>query len=154
MAEIWIMRQRNSIVVFIGDDGVRDELQEMLALRGWNVLPASTLNEATLQFRLAGEELAVVITDSVSRRDEGPRYDMEGINFLRQRELDRFIANIPFILLMFRGNRAIQEWVDDQGGWSVRVPKTKLSVVADLAETLEQTHALPKKPVPSGGSEL
>ena len=148
------MRQRNSVVIFLVDDGVRDVLRDALTLQGWNVLVAATLNEATVQFHRAGDNLALVITDSVSRRDEGRHYDMEGIDFLRQRETDRFIKDIPFILLMFRANRPIREWVDSQGGWSVRMPQATLSVVTDLADELERTHTLPRKPVRPGGSEL
>lgn len=148
------MRQRNTILLFLIDDGVRAVIGEALTLRGWNVLATATLNEATVQFRRAGDDLAVVITDSVIRSDEGPHKDMEGISFLQQREVDRFIANIPFVLLMFRANRAIQEWVNQQGGWSVRMPQAKLSVLTDLVERLERDHPRPPKPTLPGRGEL
>lgn len=148
------MRQRNTIVIFLVDDRESRMLQDALVLQDWNVLAATTLNEATVQFRRAGDDLAVVITDSVSRRDEGPHKDMEGINFLRQREVDRFIANVPFVLLMFRANQAIQEWVDQQGGWSVRMPQAKLSVLTDLVERLERDHPRPPRPTLPGRGEL
>ena len=142
-----VIRQRNTILFFLQDDGLREMLMETVRTDGWSASGTSDIQEALRLFGALGESLALVVTDDMTGPDEGRRRGMLGVNFLQQRSTHMFVANVPFVLLMFTGRRNVRAWADSVGGWTVAMPMLgRTSVLLELFSRLEAEHRLPPKP--------
>lgn len=143
-------RERNVILFFLQDDGLRDMVAEGARMDGWEVLSTAGTNEALRGFREFGENLALVVTDDMTGPDEGRHRGMLGVDFLQQRGTHMFASNIPFVILMFGNDPNVRAWVDGVGGWMVPTP-VRMSVLLDLFNRLERDHKLPPKRKPPSG---
>ncbi len=141
-----VSRQRNSILFFLQDDGLREMLLESARTEGWNAFGAADSHNAFQLFGTIGESLALVVTDDMTGPDEGRNRGMRmGVEFLQQRNAHLFVANIPFVLLMFTHRRNIEDWANSVGGWTVVMP-SRVGVLLELFRQLERDHQLPLKP--------
>lgn len=137
-------RSRNGILFFLQDATARESLMEAARADGWDAFAATDIHEALRLFGEIGEGLALVVTDDMAGQDEGRRRGLMGINFLLQRSVHMFNANIPFVVLMFTRSRSVKGWANSVEGWTVAMPK-ETGVLLELFNRLEHERKLPPK---------
>lgn len=143
-------RQRNSILFFLQDANSRKELLDAARADDWNAYGAESAHDAFRLFGELGDSLALVVTDDLEGPDEGKHRGMLGVDFLQQRSLHMFIANVPFVLLMSTRQENVRAWVVSSGNWAVFMPKRTRTLLT-LFAYLERRHRPPSKPQPRSG---
>ena len=143
-------QQRNSILFFIQDRHLRKELLDAARADGWDVYGAAGARRAFRLFEELGERLALVVTDDMEGPDEGKHRGMLGVDFLQQRSVHMFIANVPFVLLMSTWQENVRAWVVLSGNWAVLMPKRTRTLLI-LFAYLKRKHRPPPKPKPRTG---